>query len=133
MGVGAQILIFHRAYRLHRSRPDTRFSSLCPSTQTLGKLPLEPDVTSWSRLPNVGLTRKAVIMKFNILDTESIYRRLLNEPDAAQREAIFRQELIAPFAGLIQVFGGGDELAMFGQWGMRLDLFDGERREKMQA
>jgi uncharacterized protein YjaZ len=69
-------------------------------------------------------------MKFNILDTEAIYRRMLDEPDAARRGAIFRQEIIAPFGGLVPVFGGGDELAMFAQWGMRLDLFDDEHREE---
>jgi uncharacterized protein YjaZ len=72
-------------------------------------------------------------MKFNVLNTESLYRRLLAEPDAAQREAIFRQELVAPFARVIQVFGGGDELAMFSQWGMRLDQFAGEHRQKTTA
>jgi uncharacterized protein YjaZ len=70
-------------------------------------------------------------MKFNIINTEAIYRRLLDEPDAAVREATFREELIAPFEGLIQVFGGGDGLAMFRQWGMSPEQF--ENREHMRA
>lgn len=63
-------------------------------------------------------------MKFNIIDTQSAYRRLLNAPDAATREKVFRDELIAPFSGLVQVFGGGDGLAMFAQWGMSPEQFE---------
>lgn len=47
-------------------------------------------------------------MKLNVIDTHDIYRRLLAEPGAAAREEIFRAELVAPFAGLVRVFGGAD-------------------------
>jgi uncharacterized protein YjaZ len=68
-------------------------------------------------------------MKFNIIDTQSIYRRMLAAPDAAEREAIFRAELTAPFEGLVQIFGGGDPAAMFKQWAMSPDQFGDDRRE----
>ena len=45
-------------------------------------------------------------MQFQIVDTEHAYRRLLAAPDAAARERIFSEELIAPFNGLVQIFGG---------------------------
>lgn len=66
-------------------------------------------------------------MQFNILDTLDIYNRLLDEPDAGQREAIYRAELVEPFAGLATVFGGSDPVASFGMWGMPLALFDAQR------
>jgi uncharacterized protein YjaZ len=56
-------------------------------------------------------------MDFQIIDTEAIYRRLLAAPDAAARETIFRDELVAPFEGMARFFGG-EGLAMFRQWGM---------------
>ena len=71
-------------------------------------------------------------MKFEIVDTQAAYARLLSEPDSAAREAIFREALVAPFSGLAQVFGG-DLLASFAQWGMSPDLFDGEQRAQTQA
>lgn len=71
-------------------------------------------------------------MDFQIVDTETAYRRLLNAPDAATREAIFRQELIEPFNGLVQFFGG-DGPAAFAQWGMRPDQFAEDTREQMAA
>ncbi len=55
-------------------------------------------------------------MKFNIINTEAIYRRMLAEPDESRRASIFRNELIAPYEGLIQTFGGGEGMAMFRQW-----------------
>lgn len=61
-------------------------------------------------------------MKFHIIDTESIYRRLLNAPDNETRQAIYQTELIAPFAGLTQFFGT-DNLSLFRQWGMPLELY----------
>lgn len=69
-------------------------------------------------------------MRFNILHTEPIYRRLLAEPDPSARQAIFCDELVAPFAGLIRMFGGSpaNGLAAFAQWGMSPDHFGGERR-----
>jgi uncharacterized protein YjaZ len=70
-------------------------------------------------------------MKFDVLDTERIYRRLLAEPEAAAREAIFLDELVAPFAGLVQMFGGGDGVAMFRPWGMSPDQFGDGNRQQM--
>jgi hypothetical protein len=35
-------------------------------------------------------------MKFNIIDTESLYRRMLMEPDAGIRSSTYRQELAEP-------------------------------------
>jgi uncharacterized protein YjaZ len=71
-------------------------------------------------------------MQFTIIDTLSIYRRLLAEPDAAARETIFRQELAEPFAGLVKFFGGGDVVATFRQWGMSPDPFSGERKTETE-
>jgi uncharacterized protein YjaZ len=69
-------------------------------------------------------------LHFQIVDTESAYRRLLDAPDAATREAIFCQALIEPFSGLVQFFGG-DGLAAFAQWGMRPEQFAGDGRSEM--
>lgn len=66
-------------------------------------------------------------MNFNIIDTLSTYRRLISAPDAATREAIFRSELVAPFAGVVNVFGGGDGLVAFAQWGMAPEQFAGQQ------
>jgi len=71
-------------------------------------------------------------MHFEIVDTESAYGRLLDAPDAEAREAIFREELVEPFMGLVKVFGG-DGMAVFAQWGMTLDQFAGDEREEMAA
>ncbi|GAB4210231.1 MAG: hypothetical protein OHK0022_42910 [Roseiflexaceae bacterium] len=61
-------------------------------------------------------------MQFQIIDTESAYRRLLAAPDAAIRATIFRDEIYTPFAGLARFFGGtGPE--SFAQWGMSPELF----------
>jgi uncharacterized protein YjaZ len=70
-------------------------------------------------------------MKFRIVDTKAIYRRLMDEPDPAAREAIFREELIAPFQGMVNVFGG-DGLAMFRMWHMSPEQFAGEKRGWME-
>lgn len=71
-------------------------------------------------------------MKFTILDTQSTYRRLLDAPDAGAREAIFREELVAPFAGMAKVFGG-DAMASFRQWGMWPEQFEGANRDRMRG
>lgn len=71
-------------------------------------------------------------MKFQMVDTESIYRRLLNEPDAARREAIFTKELVEPFQGLANIFGG-DGLTAFRMWGMSPQQFAGEDRTWMET
>lgn len=73
-------------------------------------------------------------MKFEIVDTESAYRRLLETDSAAEREAIFRDELIKPFAGLVQTFGFGENgLAAFAAWSMTPEQFTPENRETMRA
>jgi uncharacterized protein YjaZ len=69
---------------------------------------------------------------FQIVDTESAYRRLLNTPDVVAREAIFRQELVEPFGGLARFFGG-DAPAVFAQWGMTPDQFAAGEREQTAA
>lgn len=61
-------------------------------------------------------------MHFEILDTEASYRRLLAAPDAASRADIFERELVAPFMGLVQRFGG-DGPSAFAQWGMHAEQF----------
>jgi uncharacterized protein YjaZ len=71
-------------------------------------------------------------MDFQIVDTRAAYRRLLDAPDAATRAAIFRAELIEPFAGLVKYFGG-DGPAAFAQWGMTPEQFGGEGRARMTA
>jgi uncharacterized protein YjaZ len=69
-------------------------------------------------------------MKFNIVDTESIYRRLLAEADGETRESIFRTELVEPFMGLVKTFGMPDGMAAFKQWGTSPDLFDSNRKKR---
>ncbi len=71
-------------------------------------------------------------MHFQIVDTEGAYRRLLAAPDAAAREAIFKTELVEPFSGMVQFFGG-DGLAAFAQWGMSPDQFAGDQAARMRA
>ena len=69
-------------------------------------------------------------MQFQIVDTEQAYRRLLAAPDAAARERIFSEELIAPFNGLVQIFGG-DGMTTFAAWGMSPEQCAGDRRGQM--
>lgn len=69
-------------------------------------------------------------MNFQIIDTESAYRRLLAAPNAAARQTIFLQDLVEPFMGLVQVFGG-DGLATFAQYGMRPEQFSGDNQAMM--
>lgn len=72
-------------------------------------------------------------MQFNILDTESTYRRLLSAAEM-EREAIFRSELAEPFKELVNIFGFGDDvLAAFALWNMSLDLFSPERIDQTRA
>lgn len=68
-------------------------------------------------------------MKFNIVNSQAIYHLLVNTPAAAERERIFRQELVEPFSGLVKVFGGSDGLSMFGMWGMSPEQLAGEQHE----
>jgi uncharacterized protein YjaZ len=55
-------------------------------------------------------------VKFNCIRTDEIYRRILAESDMAKRETIFREEIVAPYQPLTQIFGGGDGMSMFSQW-----------------
>ena len=57
-------------------------------------------------------------MKLHINDVESIYRRLLTITNAQERESIYRQELLAPFEGMMSFFGGGDPLAQAKLWAL---------------
>lgn len=66
-------------------------------------------------------------MHFEILDTRHSYRRLLAAPDATTRAEIFQQELIEPFLGVVQIFGG-DGPAAFAQWGMQAEQFGSDSR-----
>ncbi len=74
-------------------------------------------------------------MKFNVLNTEATYRRLLNTTDAEERLALIRQELIEPFRGLIDIFGGagGDGIAQFSMWRMSPEMFTDEKRDQTAA
>src|SRR5262249_54910801 len=68
-------------------------------------------------------------MKLHIIDVESIYRRLLNSASAQEREAIYRQELLAPFEGMMRIMGGGDPLEQAKMWTMYTpEDFVGEQR-----
>lgn len=68
-------------------------------------------------------------MNLVTLDTEALYRRLLAEQDPAAREALYREELLAPFAGMFSVFGGGDPVALAKGWTLYTpdDFADGAR------
>ncbi|MCA9910030.1 MAG: hypothetical protein KC519_15335 [Anaerolineae bacterium] len=69
-------------------------------------------------------------MQFDIIDAESIYRRLLDAPDDDARGAIFDAELAAPFDGLARMMGGGGR-ATFAQWGMTPEMFSSAMREQV--
>jgi uncharacterized protein YjaZ len=71
-------------------------------------------------------------MNFQIVNSQAIYRRLLATPDAASRERIFKDELIEPFQGIVDIFGG-DGIAAYKNWGMWPDQFTGEAGYKMSA
>lgn len=70
-------------------------------------------------------------MHFNIVNTESIYRRLLAEDDSQRREDIFRDELVEPFSGLVKAFGMPDGVMAFKQWGMSPEQFSQGNRAHM--
>lgn len=72
-------------------------------------------------------------MQFTTVDTQSTYARMLAAPDAAAREAIFLSEIATPFAGMMRVFGGGDPLPMFEQWGMSPEHFGGSKRASFES
>jgi uncharacterized protein YjaZ len=65
-------------------------------------------------------------MNYTILNTEQTYRSMLAVSSDAEREAIFRKELVEPFSGLIALMGGGDGVAKFRQWKISPDLCAGE-------
>lgn len=44
-------------------------------------------------------------MKLQMIDAGSIYRRLLATTSPQEREEIYRQELLAPFEGMIRMYG----------------------------
>ncbi len=69
-------------------------------------------------------------MKLQIINVESIYRHLLNSANAQEREAIYRQELLAPFESMMRIYGGGDDpLAWAKMWTLYTpEDFDGEQR-----
>jgi uncharacterized protein YjaZ len=68
-------------------------------------------------------------MKLHIIDVESIYRRLLSSTSAQEREAMYRQELLAPFEGVVRIMGGRDPLEQAKMWTMYTpEDFVGEQR-----
>ena len=68
-------------------------------------------------------------MKLHIIDVESIYQRLLNSASAEEREAIYRQELLAPFEDMMRIMGGGDPLEQAKMWTLYTpEDFAGEQR-----
>ena len=72
-------------------------------------------------------------MKLHHIDVEGIYRRLLVTSDVKERESVYRQELLAPFEGMIRLFGGGDPLAMAKMWTFFIpEDFDGEMRPTVE-
>jgi uncharacterized protein YjaZ len=73
-------------------------------------------------------------MKLQITDAESIYRRLLNNASTQEREAMYRQELLAPFEGMMRMYGGGDPLAWAKMWTLYTpEDFDGEQRPLIEG
>lgn len=73
-------------------------------------------------------------IRFNLLDTEATYRKLLATDAADERKIIFRQELIDPFAGLLTMMGGAaDPALMFEQWGMSVEQVAPENRAAFEG
>jgi uncharacterized protein YjaZ len=72
-------------------------------------------------------------MQLHIINVESIYRRLLTITDADERESLYRQELLAPFEGMMRFFGGGDPLALAKMWTLYTpEDFAGETRSTIE-
>jgi uncharacterized protein YjaZ len=72
-------------------------------------------------------------MQFTIVNTHSIYQRLLDATDDTTREAIFN-ELIEPFEGLVKIFGWGKTgIDAFASWGMKPTQFAAENHEHMES
>jgi uncharacterized protein YjaZ len=72
-------------------------------------------------------------MNFTILDTAAAYQALLSAPDVAARKAIFHQEIIEPFRGLVNVMGGGDAEQVLARWGISSAPFEGAQQEQMRT
>ncbi|HEY3272536.1 MAG TPA: DUF2268 domain-containing protein [Methanocella sp.] len=45
-------------------------------------------------------------MKFTVEDTASIYRKIIAEKDVEKKKALFRDDLLNPYEGLFNAFGG---------------------------
>ncbi|HEV2582785.1 MAG TPA: DUF2268 domain-containing putative Zn-dependent protease [Ktedonobacteraceae bacterium] len=72
-------------------------------------------------------------MRLHIIDVESIYRRLLATSNAEERESIYRQELLAPFEGMMRFFGS-DPLALAKIWTLYTpEEFANETRPAIEA
>src|ERR1700682_2117924 len=72
-------------------------------------------------------------MKLHVINVESIYRRLLAITNAEERESLYRQELLAPFEGMMRFFGGGDPLALAKMWTLYTpEDFAGETRPTIE-
>jgi uncharacterized protein YjaZ len=72
-------------------------------------------------------------MKLHHIDVEDIYHRLLTISDEKEREALYRQELLAPFEGMMRFFGGGDPLALAKMWTLYTpEDFAGEARPTVE-
>ena len=72
-------------------------------------------------------------MNMEIVDTLAIYRQLLATSDATEREALYRTELLEPFAGMFRMMGGSDALEMARGWALYgPDDFAGDARPKIE-
>lgn len=72
-------------------------------------------------------------MKLHHIDVENIYRRLLATDDVEERETLYRRELLAPFEGMMRIFGGGDPLALAKVWTLYApEDFAGEMRPTVE-
>ena len=45
-------------------------------------------------------------MKFTVQDTASTYRKIIAEKDAEKKKAMFKDDLLNPYEGLFNAFGG---------------------------
>lgn len=70
-------------------------------------------------------------MNYTILDTAATYSKLCSSLDNEQKKDIFRQEIIEPFSGLVNVMGGGDAEQSLARWGLSSAHFEGEKQEQM--
>jgi uncharacterized protein YjaZ len=72
-------------------------------------------------------------MKLNIIDVESIYRRLLAISNAEERESLYRQELLASFESMMRFFGS-DPLELAKIWTLYTpEDFANETRPAIEA